>query len=589
MSQNIRYAHGKMQTTELVAIIVSAVAALVGIIAVAYSNDDDDDDSGATDTGDAAGEDATAADIKDLEYRFAARVSKLGASVAVTKNGVTQNREVEAQKASLKMQIKKWIVLVNVEGVAVTPGTVEKGEQILVDGGDEAGLMMQTELGGLYNRVYEALRSKAIVGTSNPRMIEVLDKTSKGAQAPLFNLSSDGSMRIRSSTSAPQLTVRPFGSVTGLSVTNCNNDVCRYTTIKAPFFDTETVRLPNGKDVHFAMEELTPAWEAFGRMAGIAFNSGIALVIDAGNTIEGITLEDRGNIWRPIQDKMRALATTDTSSLEILSKLGGGIAGFGAVSEWGNRRKEKPSWWEENRYVTYATDVPVTAPFVHGQEIPEAPMRKVDGITEFLNRYSHVLMVMTTGNVENTPFYFNRGITKMPAHLLDGRRGDYPVLSMYMHAFSARVARKLWNNKQWLLVSAIDSMLNQVKEHMLADAYRVEGDVGNPIEKDLQPIIEKIAWEYGKGGGDKNTIIDARRLAEWTPAPKRLAPEIKILTERYTPDDADEVIVVAAGPQHFSKPDTGLFSSDGGQAGAVYDHFFKNKDTGTDSVKWAAR
>lgn len=290
------------------------------------------------------------------------------------------------------------------------------------------------------------------------------------------------------------------------------DDQPRTPPVVPQIFHTETVTLPNGKPVYFVMEALTPEWERFTDVADVAFSGSMPLSQGAATAKAGST-KRLGGDWNHIEAKMQDLAKTDTGALDILSNLGGGITGFRWVSL---PPVESHASWLRRRYVTYATDVPVTAPLVHGPPIlnPYTTLKTGAAVSAFLDRYAHVLMVMTTADVPDTPFFFNRGITRMPTHVLEGRRKEYPTLSMHMHSFSARTALRFWTSKEWLLVSALESMSAVLSKEMPSDAYRVEDD----IPADLRSTVKDIANSYGKGSDDKDTIIDAHRMASWTPS-----------------------------------------------------------------------
>jgi hypothetical protein len=174
-----------MKTTESVAIAVSAVAALVGIIAVAYSDDGADDN-------DSAGEKqgVKKQSVKELEARLDKRVTEMSATVSAVDASLKAARVLSDQSVKNLEEIKDWVGKIT-EGEPITDALVREGEGLL-DSGDKAAAEMRVRLENLDTELLEKLTLQADKVCKDASHIrEVLRKL---AARTMIEMHSDGLM-----------------------------------------------------------------------------------------------------------------------------------------------------------------------------------------------------------------------------------------------------------------------------------------------------------------------------------------------------------------------------------------------------------
>lgn len=213
-----------MKTTESVAIAVSAVAALVGIIAVAYSDDD-------AETKDSVGEKqgVKKQGIKELEARLNKRVTEISTTVSAVDASVKAAQVLAEQSTKNLEEIKVWVE--GLQGKAITPEVVRRGEQLL-DAGEEAAAAMRVHLENLETELLEKLTSQADeVCTDASRIREVLKKLSSKTK---IDVHSDGFVV---QMGANSVKYSPHGRGAAWSVSNDTDKTC---SVMRPAADTKT-------------------------------------------------------------------------------------------------------------------------------------------------------------------------------------------------------------------------------------------------------------------------------------------------------------------------------------------------------------
>jgi hypothetical protein len=260
-------------------------------------------------------------------------------------------------------------------------------------------------------------------------------------------------------------------------------------------FSYEAVTLSNNTKVYMVTETLSDEWtkmvEFLSDICDSARQYGIALRNKHGGTTVDSSWDDFLNLTSKLTE----------SDIRLLLGIPSGLAGLQMVT-----RNQNVSW-SDSRYITYVLKSEPIGPFQHTSLSPKAS----DGNTvmQFFTHYRSMLMIMSSVDVLDTPFFFNRGITRLPPHVLEGERKLYPDMSMLLHAYTARMAVKRRASTEWLIVSPIDSMSRILSASMSSGIDYFEKD---DIPVQLQPGVKKITSSYFKGGLDVDTIIRVSSL-----------------------------------------------------------------------------
>jgi hypothetical protein len=261
------------------------------------------------------------------------------------------------------------------------------------------------------------------------------------------------------------------------------------------YFTYEAVTLANDKKVYMVTEALSTEWvELVARLCNSCDTHrqyGLALRKVQGGS--GSSSVDSS--WDEFLKLSKELHIND---IRLLLGIPAGLAGLQMVTQ--NQKPEVS--WTGSRYITYVLDSEPTGIFRHVASPPQAS----DGnsVMQFFAHYKPMLMIMASVDVENTPFFFNRGITRLPAHVLEGNRNQYPDLSMLLHAYSASTAVKRNASKEWLMVSPIDSMSKILAKTMASGIDYFESE---NIPTHLQAMVKTIRLSYHAGAEDVDTII----------------------------------------------------------------------------------
>ena len=91
---------------------------------------------------------------------------------------------------------------------------------------------------------------------------------------------------------------------------------------------------------------------------------------------------------------------------------------------------------DKGNYIVYASDKPITGKF---KVFPEDKIN----LKQYFDHYGSIIMLMSSGDIPDSPLYWNRGIFRMPKSFIDQ---NYKGISMDMHRFTALVAKNFGVN-----------------------------------------------------------------------------------------------------------------------------------------------
>ncbi len=123
-----------------------------------------------------------------------------------------------------------------------------------------------------------------------------------------------------------------------------------------------------------------------------------------------------------------------------------------------------------NYYVVYASKKPVTGKF----NFPKT--EEFIRLKDFNRIYDDILMSVRSSDSPGTDSYSNRGILRNPKSFIDG---GYAGLALKLHGFSAAVAKQIFKDKKFMVVSPTEVMQKILDKALKPeDVKKTEGTMG---------------------------------------------------------------------------------------------------------------